>query len=162
MALEPKAGLVISYDFLWQEQADAGLEDGAKDRPCAIILAGRERADGSREVVLCPITHSAPRGAESGVRVPPKVAAHLGLDNEQSWIKTHQVNVVRWEKGRIPFGVSQASSGEWSYGQLPQPLGREVYQQVRARSQARSLAYVRRDEGFTPEQSRDRDDGQER
>jgi len=144
MALDPKPGLVIRYDFLWKEEERAGRNQGMKDRPCAIILATKPKEDGSREVVLCPITHSPPQGKESGVEIPAKVARHLGLDDARSWIKTHQVNTVTWEADRLPYGVTPAHPGAWSFGQLPQALGRQAFNQVRERSQEQSLAQVRR------------------
>ena len=36
---EPRVGLVVSYSYLWSEEAEQGLVEGKKDRPCAIILA---------------------------------------------------------------------------------------------------------------------------
>jgi hypothetical protein len=38
VTIEPKAGLVVRYDFLWEEESEAGLH-GGKDRPCAIVMA---------------------------------------------------------------------------------------------------------------------------
>jgi hypothetical protein len=35
---EPRVGLVVSYSYLWSEEAEQGLVEGKKDRPCAIIL----------------------------------------------------------------------------------------------------------------------------
>lgn len=80
------------------------------------------------------------------VKVPEAVARHLGLDDVQSWIKTDQVNQLVWEMGRIPYGVSQTPKGEWSYGMLPQGLGKQVFEQVREKARSRSLATVQRDE----------------
>lgn len=147
MVLAPAPGLVIKYDFLWKEDKDAGHEDGLKDRPCAIILTSREREDGSREIVLCPITHSPPSEAEGGVKIPHAVSRHLGLDDDQSWIKTHQVNTLRWEKGRLPHGVTPVAPGEWAYGNLPQSLARQAFEQVRARSRMHTLQSVDRGGG---------------
>jgi hypothetical protein len=44
----PQPGLVIRYSYLWSAEAQAGKEEGTKDRPCAIILVfageqGRQR-----------------------------------------------------------------------------------------------------------------------
>jgi len=36
---EPQVGLVISYSYLWSEEAERGQIEGRKDRPCAIIVA---------------------------------------------------------------------------------------------------------------------------
>jgi len=146
MALEPKPGLVIRYDFLWKDEADRGQEQGNKDRPCAIVLATQPKPDGSRHVILCPITHSPPSQDQSAVEVPPKVARHLGLDSDRNWIKTDQINTVVWPKARMPFGIAPLENQQWTYGQLPQALGRNVLEQVRERSQSRSLENVRRED----------------
>lgn len=145
MALEPKPGLVVRYDFLWKEEQRAGIVDG-KDRPCAIVMTSAERTDGSKDVLLCAITHSPPAKNETAVKIPPAVAKHLGLDHEQSWIKTDQVNRLTWEKGRIPYGISQAHKGEWSFGMIPRGLGEQTFEQVRAKARSRALKTVSRDE----------------
>ena len=35
----PEPGLVISYAYLWDHEAQRGQEEGRKDRPCVIALA---------------------------------------------------------------------------------------------------------------------------
>ncbi len=144
MPFEPKAGLVVRYDFLWKEEKQAGVDSG-KDRPCAIVLASAERPDGSRDVLLCAITHEPPGKNETAVKVPASVAKQLGLDEGQSWIKTSQVNKLVWEKGRIPYGISQARKGEWSFGVIPQGLGKQVFEQVRDKARRQSLQTVQRE-----------------
>lgn len=144
MAIEPKPGLVVRYDFLWKEEQRTGIE-GGKDRPCAIVLTSAEKADGSKDVLLCAITHSPPAQNETAVKVPPAVANHLGLDHEQSWIKTDQVNRLTWEKGRMPYGISQARKGEWSFGMIPQSLSKQMFEQVQEKNRSRSLKTVDRD-----------------
>jgi hypothetical protein len=144
VSFEPKVGLVVRYDFLWKEEQGAGLDTG-KDRPCAIVLASAEKADGSKDVLLCAITHTPPARNETAVKMPPAVARYLGLDEGQSWIKTDQVNKLVWEKGRIPYGISQAKKGEWTFGMVPQGLGREVFEQVRDKARQRTLRTVDRD-----------------
>ena len=146
MAIDPKAGLVIRYDFLWKEEQIAGRGDGAKDRPCAIILVSKPREDGSKDVVLCPITHSSPKRGETAVEIPYKVSRHLRLDDDRSWIKTDQVNTVRGEKDRVPYGVTPVDRrGQWVFGTLPYELGKRAFEQVREKSHDRSLQTVRRD-----------------
>jgi mRNA-degrading endonuclease toxin of MazEF toxin-antitoxin module len=145
VALEPKPGLVVRYDFLWKEEEAAGKDSG-KDRPCAIVLVLAEKADGGRDVLLCAITHSRPLKGETAVAVPSAVSQHLGLDDDQSWIKTDQVNVLSWPTGRIPYGITPASEGKWSFGEIPQALGQQIVEQVRAKARARTLRTVRRDD----------------
>ncbi len=36
---EPRPGLVIRYADLWRSEAEAGREEGVKDRPGAIVVA---------------------------------------------------------------------------------------------------------------------------
>jgi len=143
--IEPKPGLVIRYDYLWNSEKKAGREDGYKDRPCSIVVAAPEKADGSRQVWLCAITHSPPEQGQTAVEIPPKVAQQLGLDQQKSWIKTHEVNSLTWEKGRLPHGITQAKSGQWEFGQLPQALRKKVFSQVKESSRTRQLYNVKRD-----------------
>ena len=118
MSLKPEAGLVIRYDFLWNAESKLGREDG-KDRPCAVILLSKEREDKSRDVYVCPITHSPPDRGEAAIEIPYKVAKYLGLDDNRMWIKTHEMNTFRWEEGQIPCGVTRTPNGNWQYGMLP-------------------------------------------
>jgi hypothetical protein len=148
--LDPKPGLVIRYDFLWKEEKDSGLESG-KDRPCSIVLVSTEREDGAKDVLLCAITHTPPAVGQTAVRIPQAVAKYLGFDDMQSWIKTDQVNLLRWEKGRIPHGISSVRPGEWFYGSIPRSLGEQVFNQVRDKARDRRLRTVRRDDLTPPE-----------
>jgi hypothetical protein len=146
VTFEPKAGLVIRYDFLWKQEKDAGQEHGRKDRPCAIILTSTELQNGSRDVVLCAITHTPPSKGESAVQIPLDVARQLGLDHAQSWIKTGEVNMFNWEKGRIPHGITPARKGEWIFGRIPQGVGQQAFNQVQENIRDQTLQKVRRDE----------------
>lgn len=95
--------------------------------------------------MLCAITHSPPIAGSTAVAVPPKVAKHLGLDDQPCWIKTDEVNVTVWERDRIPYGIRQARPGEWFFGQLPEALGRKVLEQVLQKAKQGLLHQVRRD-----------------
>jgi hypothetical protein len=55
------------------------------------------------------------------------------------------VNTLEWDKNRPPFGVTPARKGEWAYGQLPQALAKDAFEQVSARARARQLASIDRD-----------------
>ncbi len=79
------------------------------------------------------------------MEIPPKLARYLKLDGERSWIKTHQVNTMEWEKGRLPFGVVPARKGQWVFGQLPQSIGKQVFEQVKANLGRKHLCNVRRE-----------------
>lgn len=56
---EPEIGLVISYSYLWSEEAVAGHAEGRKNRPCAILLV-IQQAEGEPEESqwrLSPVAH---------------------------------------------------------------------------------------------------------
>ena len=60
MTYEPVVGDIIRYDFLWAEEQERGQQDGAKDRPCAIVVAKKRKEDGSFRVLL-PLLPTRPR-----------------------------------------------------------------------------------------------------
>lgn len=147
MAYEPIPGDVIRYDFLWSEEKAQGRVDGLKDRPCAIVVARQVSEDGSYRVLLAPITHTPPYRSDKnkGIEIPAKVSRHLGLDDERSWIKTHQVNQLTWPKDQIPVGVVPTQQGRWTYGSLPDALNKQMVTEIRAHAQTRSVEKIDRD-----------------
>ena len=147
MPFRPENGLVIRYDFLWKTEQGRGRVHGVKDRPCAIVLVARPREDGSRTVVVCPVTHVPPRKPDGAVEIPPRVARHLGLDDRRSWITTHEVNSFIWQEGRIPAGVVPATETKWAFGFIPPNLYVRMRDQVIRRSRDKSLAVVKREDG---------------
>lgn len=48
----PKPGLVIRYGFLWSSEEAAGATEGAKDRPCAIVVAARRDPNGDIDTIV--------------------------------------------------------------------------------------------------------------
>ena len=93
---EPEAGLVISYSYLWSDEAEAGHVEGRKNRPCAIVLVVKQTEGKAPTVTVAPITHSPPRGMETAVEIPLAVKRHLGLDDQLSWIVLDDFNVFTW------------------------------------------------------------------
>lgn len=92
MALpKPVPGLVISYAYLWRDEALRGLEEGRKDRPCVIILSVEE-SDGRTLVTVAPVTHSPPAHAESALELPAATKQRLGLDGDRSWVIAADLN----------------------------------------------------------------------
>jgi hypothetical protein len=144
---EPEPGLVIRYDFLWKREVERGRDYGEKDRPCAIVLASEPRNDGSRQVIVCPITHTPPDDAESAIEIPSRVAAHLKLDNQKSWIRTHELNSFKWEADRIPVGVSTADKDRDVFGFVPPRLYSQMRDQIRALRRRHAINIIGRDEG---------------
>lgn len=59
---EPQAGLVISYAYLWSDEAEQGHVEGRKDRPCAIVVALENPEPKPRkQVAVVPIMHTSPK-----------------------------------------------------------------------------------------------------
>jgi hypothetical protein len=120
---EPRVGLVVSYSYLWSEEAEQGLVEGKKDRPCAIILAIDEppsNAAQRKQVAVAPITHSPPHDMSVAIEIPLRVKEHLGLDSERSWIILNEVNVFRWPG--FDLRPIRNGDGRVDYGFLPPKL----------------------------------------
>lgn len=144
--MEPKPGLVIRFDYLWRDEQRRGQQDGRKDRPCVIVVATKEREDGSRRVMVCPTTHLPAQENQTAVEIPPKLARALDLDDDRMWIKTHELNSFIWEKDRIPVGMVKTPGGKWLHGIVPYAIREEVLAQVRLNNQQRRLSQVKRDD----------------
>lgn len=152
---EPVPGLVIRYDYLWRDEAAQGRQEGAKERPCAVVVAKRVEDGKPPLVLLAPITHSPPTNPKMAIEIPAKVKRHLGLDDERSWIITGELNSVAWDDA----GIVPVSRDRWDYGLLPTKLATNVRDEVAERQRTRSLGITDR---VLLEKQRDRDGGRGR
>jgi len=121
----PEPADVISYSYLWAREAAAGQEEGLKDRPVVVVLARLVEGD-ETQLLVAPITHSAPDDGQA-VLVPPAVKRHLGLDSEQSWIVTSELNRFIWPGPDIRPVKSRDNP---LYGPIPARLFEEVKKQI--------------------------------
>jgi hypothetical protein len=137
----PKAGQVIRYAYLWWNEARTGRQDGGKDRPCGIVLT-RLTTGGRTAAYVLPITHTPPLKNENGVEIPPATKRRLGLDAEQSWIITTEINQFTWPGPDI----RPTASGDYVYGYLPEKLMRLVLDQVRQHARDKRMKSVPRTE----------------
>jgi hypothetical protein len=99
---DPQPGLVIRYAYLWRREAIAGQEEGAKDRPCAVVLA-RKDEEGEMRVYVLPVTRSPPDEDTEAVAIPAAVKQRLGLGEERSWIVVSEANVFTWPGPDLRF-----------------------------------------------------------
>ena len=83
---EPEVGLVISYSYLWNDEAADGHVEGRKARPCAIVMTVRHPEEQPPVVAVVPITHGPHPDPETAIEIPPRVAEHLGLDSDTAWV----------------------------------------------------------------------------
>lgn len=127
---KPEPGLVISYEFLWEHEAQGGLEYGQKPRPCAIIVA-LVTQEGKTEVVVAPITHTSPTPPTVGIEIPAKVKARLGLDAQPSWVIATDLNVFTWP-GFDLAPIPGCDPPRYDYGVLPPKLFERIKKRILA------------------------------
>jgi hypothetical protein len=124
----PALGLVVHYAFVWAGAGRAAPPDAGKDRPCLIVdleeieepaLPGRTIV----RVTYLPISHAAPRADDQAIAIPRRVAQHLGLTSERSYIYTSYAVEDDW-----PFDLAHVpGSGErFDYGFIPPRLFESV------------------------------------
>lgn len=143
--LQPEAGLVVRYDFLWRNEQRRGQGEGSKDRPCVVMLMRQRQADGHLDVYVCPITHTPPDPNDGAIEIPPEVARHLKLDDQLSWVTTSQLNVFTWREDQLPFGLTKTPAGEWFHGFLPPNLYRQIRDAVIDNDRKGRLERIRRE-----------------
>lgn len=141
---EPRPGLVIRYAYLWRREADAGRDEGVKDRPCAIIVAVKTEA-GETLVYALPITHSPPGTADDGIELPQPTRARLGLDSDRSWIILSEANIFAWPGPDLRF-IEGKGPESIAYGMLPPKLMALVRERFTKLLRARRAGMVKRSE----------------
>ena len=117
----PRPGLVVSYAYLWRREHLAKQVEGRKDRPVVIVLAV-ERAEAT-DVMVLPVTHSAPTDPAEAVEIPLAVKRHLDLDDARSWIVVSEGNAFTWPGFDLR---PRPGSDRFDYGFLPPRLFRQV------------------------------------
>ena len=136
----PHPGMVIGYRYLWDAEAQAGHQDGRKDRPCVVVLAVTQ-AQGGPVVTVAPITHAAPRNPDTAVEVPLPTKRRLGLDAERSWVVVSEVNRFVWP-GPDLMPISRAAPGRYDYGVLPPRLFAQIVERLLGVAQSRKARTV--------------------
>lgn len=120
---KPEIGLVVHYGFVWAGADRRPPPDAGKSRPCLIVDLedAAEPSAGSRpltRVTYLPISHTTPREKEQAILVPLRVAQHLNLTPQQSYIYTSYAVEDDW-----PFDVEQVPGSErFDYGLIPPRL----------------------------------------
>jgi hypothetical protein len=134
---QPEVGLVISYSYLWSDEAKAGHVEGRKNRPCAIVLVVQQTEGDAPLVTVVPITHSPHRNPDAAMEIPSAIRHHLGLDDQPSWIVLNDFNVFTWpgfDLRPIPGQV-----GRYDYGLLAPRLFESIirkFSELRRRGHA--------------------------
>lgn len=140
---DPKIGLVINFSFLWGDEARRGVTEGIKDRPCIII--GLKEAAIDTTVLVAPITHRPP-SQEANIEIPAPVKAHLGLDDQRSWIVTSEVNRFTWWRSPDLRPITRGQGDGFVFGMAPENLTKKAREQVRTYTLDRTLTVTGRDD----------------
>jgi hypothetical protein len=128
---QPTPGLVISYAYLWRDEARAGRDEGFKARSCVVVHAV-EDVEGDRIVTVAPVTHSPTRNAGDAVELPAATKIRLGLDDAPSWIVSTEVNRFVWP-GPDLRPVSRSRPSDFAFGFVPGALLRTLRDQILSR-----------------------------
>jgi hypothetical protein len=92
---EPKPAQILRYSYLWRDDAEAGAEEGSKDRPTVVVLVTKQEGEHLR-VIVAPITHTPPADPHDGIEIPAVTCRRVGLDSERQWIIAAEVNAFTW------------------------------------------------------------------
>ena len=127
----PELGLVVHYGFVWSGADRRPPPDAGKYRPCLIAdLIEIEDIPGRKtlRVTYLPISHAAPREDEHALRIGTRVARHLGLTGEKSYLYTTYACEDDW-----PFDLAQVPGrkGWFHYGVIPPKLFDAVVDEFR-------------------------------
>jgi hypothetical protein len=138
----PLVGQVIRYSYLWRADALQGMDEGSKDRPCAVILVILEK--GRRLLVrVLPITHSPPTDKDGALEIPLETKKRLGLDDERFWVILDEANDFRWPGPDLRPRIN----GDFSsvlYGRLPPGFMRVLVERLKVRMREKKARSVQR------------------
>lgn len=144
----PKPGLVIRYSFLWSSEHAQGALEGAKDRPCAIVVAARHDPSGDIQVIVAPITHRLPEDPTASIEIPAATCGTLGFDTGRHWgrhwLRLDELNRFAWPG--FDLRPIPGQPGRYDYGMLPPGLFQQLRDGILARQKARSGRAIPRDD----------------
>jgi hypothetical protein len=138
----PRLGEVIHYAYLWTGERDAGREDSAKDRPCAVAVTALED-NGETIVFVLPITSRRPALASDGMEISPATRERLGLQREPCWVLLTEVNRFVWPGPNLR-PVERPVGRFYSYELLPRGQFIRIRDAVLQRARSRRPDMVQR------------------
>jgi hypothetical protein len=100
------------------------VEEGVKDRPCAVIVANTDQ-NGRTRVYVLPITHSPATGHDDAIEIPAPVKMRLALDGERAWVVVSEANAFAWTGPDLRI-VTGKGPDSVAYGFLPPGFFRVV------------------------------------
>lgn len=115
---------MICYAYLWWREFEQGQDEGAKDRPCVIVLSAT-KSNGETVVTVVPITLALPEDPGVAIGIPAATKVRLGLDDDRSWVLVGETNSFVWP-GPDLRPIDRERPGEFAYGILPPSFFRQV------------------------------------
>ena len=115
MSPPPERGSVIRYAYLWADESVEGREEGRKDRPALVLALSVKEEDGSTQLLVLAITHTARADPETAVAIPHEVKRRIGLDDVPAGIVTTEANLSSGQ-ARISARSPGAALGRSSTG----------------------------------------------
>lgn len=109
---------------MWAHEADAGRDEGTKERPVVVVVAVRKRSHGS-ELLVVPVATRSPQPDTAAVEMPPRVREHLGLGNDRCWIVCDELNRFAWPGPDIRPAPGKREISPF-YGKIPGKLLEQV------------------------------------
>lgn len=140
--VEPKAGMVINYGYLWARQASQGIVEPQKYRPSLILAVKME--DDKKMVYVSPMTHTPPFYPEESILMPMETKERLGLDGKNSWLMISEVNKFEWP-GVDVRRVPQRRERSQFYGFVPGKFLEQAHEQLRELAQVKRFKTVARE-----------------
>jgi hypothetical protein len=110
-------------------------EDGAKDRPRAIVAMLTDE-DGDQVVTVLPVTHTSPSHPTLAVEIPAETKRRLGLDTDRSWVVLTEANQFVWPRPDLRPSMP-GEMGSVAYGTLPESLFNVIRRKFAATLRAR-------------------------
>jgi hypothetical protein len=141
---QPGPGLVVRYSYLWRAEKLAGFDEGAKGRPCAVILVTAD-VEGRKIVTVLPITHSPPFEQDNALEIPQQTKRRLGLDAERSWVVLTEANRFAWP-GPDLRPVTSRDAGDVAFGVVPEHFYERIRSSFVAMLRAGRVRVVERDD----------------
>ncbi|HEX8621508.1 MAG TPA: hypothetical protein VF718_06005 [Allosphingosinicella sp.] len=138
----PKPTDVLSYVYLWHREAEAGADEGKKERPVVVVVAIDRQQHGT-QVLVVPVTTRPPREGDAAVEMPAGVRRHLGLGEERCWIVADEYNLFTWPGPDIrPIRTGREISP--LYGSIPGRLLEQVREKIAQVAHAGRLKATKR------------------
>jgi len=136
----PRVGQVLRDSYRWANERRHDDQAGSKDRPVAVVVCTRTKAD-ETVVGVCPITHH-PQVDDATIEIPSRDRKRLGLDDERHWLVASEINRFIWPR---PDLRRRPDDGTFRYGMLPAHLYEQLRTKLLELIKTRWLRHVTRD-----------------